>query len=88
MQKKRYYFLYITTNLVNGKYYKGQHSTDDLFDGYLGSGVLFRRALKKYGRKAFKRQIVLFLPDLDSLAAAEKMYITKQDIHSKIVTTA
>ena len=83
MQKKRYYFLYITTNLVNGKYYKGQHSTDDLFDGYLGSGVLFRRALKKYGRKAFKRQIVLFLPDLDSLAAAEKMYITKQDIHSE-----
>ena len=78
--KKRYYFLYITTNLVNGKYYKGQHATDDLFDGYLGSGKAFRRALQKYGRKSFKRRIVLFLPDLESLAAAEKLYITNEDL--------
>ena len=81
--KKRYYFLYITTNLVNGRYYKGQHATNNLNDGYLGSGTLFKRALKKYGRKAFKRRIVLFLPDMESLAEAERMYITEYDIHNK-----
>lgn len=78
--KKKYYFLYITTNLVNGKYYKGLHATDDLFDGYLGSGKAFRRALHKYGSAAFKRRIVLFLPDFESLLQAEAMYITNEDL--------
>lgn len=80
--KKKYYFLYITTNLVNGKYYKGLHATDDLFDGYLGSGRAFQLALRKYGRQAFKRQIVLFCPDAKSLYHAESLYITKEDINS------
>lgn len=31
------HFIYKTTNSVNGKYYKGMHSTDVLDDGYIGS---------------------------------------------------
>ena len=80
--KKFYYFLYITTNKINGKYYKGEHATDNLFDGYLGSGKAFKRAFRKYGRNAFERKIVLFLPDLESLVAAEKLFITEEDISS------
>lgn len=82
MADKFYYFLYRTTNLVNGKYYKGQHSTNDLFDGYLGSGLAFLKAVAKYGKNNFKRQIVLFLPDFETLQMAEKLYITKEDIAS------
>jgi len=33
---KKYHFIYKTTNLLNGKYYYGMHSTDNLEDGYVG----------------------------------------------------
>ena len=56
----RYSILYKTTNLVNGKIYIGVHSTDNLDDGYLGSGVALLAAIKEYGKKSFKRDILKF----------------------------
>jgi len=56
----RYNILYKTTNLVNGKIYIGVHSTDNLDDGYLGSGVALLSAIKEYGRKSFTRDILKF----------------------------
>ena len=49
----KYSFIYKTTNLINGKIYIGQHTTDNINDRYLGSGVYFLRAVKKYGKKNF-----------------------------------
>ncbi len=34
------------------------HSTDNLNDGYLGSGWILKDAIKKYGRENFKREIL------------------------------
>lgn len=42
-----YHFVYKTTNTINSKYYYGVHTTSDIDDGYLGSGVLLRRSIKK-----------------------------------------
>ena len=33
------------------------HKTDDLEDGYLGSGTYFSRALEKYSKENFEREI-------------------------------
>ena len=52
------YILYKTTNLVNNKIYIGIHKTKspDVFDGYYGSGIALKKALKKYGKKYFIRE--------------------------------
>lgn len=47
--------IYKTTNLINGKIYVGQHKTS-ANDGYLGSGKLITRSIKKYGKENFIRE--------------------------------
>lgn len=58
-----YHIVYLTTNLVNKKFYVGVHSTYNLDDGYLGSGHTLSRAVKKYGKDNFKRDILYFCLD-------------------------
>lgn len=53
-----FYLVYKTTNLVNGKFYIGSHQTTRINDGYLGSGKILKKALKKYGRQNFKREVI------------------------------
>lgn len=58
------HYLYITECLLNGKKYVGQHITREesiegmLNDGYFGSGVVLKNAIKKYGRQVFSKEIV------------------------------
>jgi hypothetical protein len=49
-------FVYITTNLINGKKYLGKHNGKH--DDYLGSGTVLKDAIKKYGKENFEREIV------------------------------
>ena len=53
-----YHIVYLTTNLVNSKIYVGVHSTYNLDDYYLGSGIAIKKSIKKYSRDSFKRQIL------------------------------
>ena len=52
------HLVYITANLVNGKQYVGDHSTENINDSYKGSGLLILRAIKKYGKENFEREIL------------------------------
>ena len=74
-EPKIYFYLYEVTNLVNGKNYIGQHITDDLDDGYLGSGKALRAAIKKYGRDSFKKDILVFASGATSLNFLEKCMV-------------
>lgn len=55
-----YGYIYITTNLVNGKIYVGQHKVhNDTFNPkYYGSGRLLRKALNHYGKENFKVELI------------------------------
>jgi group I intron endonuclease len=78
--KKKYHYLYKTTNLINGKFYYGMHSTDNLEDGYKGSGTLLRRSIKKYGIDNFVIEILEFFDTREALAEAEMKLVTEVQV--------
>ena len=78
-----YYFIYKTTNKINGKYYIGMHKTDDLEDGYLGSGTYFSRSLEKYGKENFEREILEYCNSDEEMHNAEARYITEDVVNDK-----
>lgn len=81
-KNKKYHFTYKTTNLINGRYYLGMHSTNRIDDGYLGSGKRLYYEINKYGRDSFKLEILQYFGSRNELVEAEKSLITEQDISS------
>jgi len=71
------HLVYITTNLINNKQYVGDHSTNNLNDGYLGSGQLIIKAIKKYGKENFKRKILKLCETKEEAFKKQEKYIIK-----------
>lgn len=72
--------VYKTTNNINGKIYIGVHTTDNLDDGYLGSGKYLLRAIKKYGRENFSREILSEHDSIDDAYAEEARLVTINEV--------
>lgn len=73
-----YFFLYKTTNNINGKIYVGKHKTKRLDDGYMGSGKLLKRAIAKYGVDTFTFEVLAFYESEQQMNVAEKEYVTEE----------
>jgi len=65
--------IYKTTNLINGKIYVGQEKGNN--EQYLGSGLLLNYAIKKYGRKNFKKDIIKKCWSKQEINESEKYWI-------------
>ena len=75
------HFFYKTTNLVNGKYYLGVHSSKNPGkDSYIGSGRALKAAIKKYGRKNFKCEILKYFDSQEEAFEYEKTKITLKEV--------
>lgn len=65
--------VYKTTNLINGRWYIGQDRYDN--PAYYGSGILLNRAIKKYGKINFVKEILEVCESLEDLNKAEEKWI-------------
>lgn len=77
--RRKYHYIYkITRNDGSGKYYIGMHSTDNLDDGYFGSGKRLWHSINKHGIEAHSKAILEFLPSRDELKIREKQLVNEK----------
>lgn len=70
-QRRKYHFIYKTTCVITNRYYIGMHSTENLDDGYLGSGKRLRNSINKYGKENHKVEILEFHNTREDLSKRE-----------------
>ena len=55
-----FHYVYEITNKINGKKYIGKHSTNNLNDKYMGSGVAISEAIKNMELKIFLKTYYIY----------------------------
>lgn len=68
------HYVYITTNLINEKYYIGKHK-GEIDDKYLGSGIILKQAIEKYGRVNFEKEVIVICSTEEEANTWEKSII-------------
>lgn len=58
LTEEKLFVVYSTENKINNKKYIGVHGAYQANDGYLGSGILLKQAVKKYGKENFQYSII------------------------------
>jgi hypothetical protein len=77
-KQKRIHYIYRTTCSVNGKYYIGMHSTDNMEDGYLGSGKRLWNSINYHGRENHTKEILEFCDTREELKKREEEIVNEQ----------
>lgn len=70
-----YHTIYKITNNLNDKFYIGTHSTNDLNDNYMGSGLGIKRAIAKYGIDNFTKRTLFIFSSRNEMFAMEKLLV-------------
>lgn len=75
-----YYTVYKTINLVNNKIYIGCHRTLNINDGYMGSGNFLLKAIAKYGKNNFKKEVMYVFDNPEEMFLKEKQIVDQNFI--------
>jgi len=77
------HLIYKITNIVNNKIYIGKHSTDNIEDGYMGSGTYLNRLVNKYGVDKFKKKILYNFDIEEDAYLMETKIVNKEFVKRK-----
>ena len=84
-ERRKFHYIYkITRNDGSGKYYIGMHSTDDLEDGYFGSGQLLWKSIAKHGKEIHSKEIMEFLPSRRELKIRERELVNEEIVNDPL----
>lgn len=75
-RQKKFHILYKTTCKITGRWYVGMHSTDNLDDGYLGSGRWILNSIRKHGEDNHIRETIESCPTREYLCEREEQTVT------------
>lgn len=75
-----YFTIYRIINNINGKQYLGKHQTKNLNDEYMGSGIAVIKAIKKYGKENFTKEILHIFETEEEMNAKEMEIVTREFI--------
>lgn len=70
-----YGYIYLTTNLISGRKYIGQHKSETFDPSYLGSGKILKQAVLKEGVGNFQVQLIEVCASAEQLNQREAYYI-------------
>ena len=77
--QRKFHYIYKITR-VDGKYYIGMHSTDDLDDGYFGSGQRLWHSINYHGKDKHTKEILEFLPSRKELKTRERELVNEETL--------
>jgi hypothetical protein len=78
----KHFIIYKTTNTLDGKHYIGAHQTNNLDDGYMGSGKHLQRAIKKYSKEHFTVEILHNFDDKELMFAKEREIVNEHFVNN------
>ena len=75
-----HYVIYKIKNTANNKIYIGKHQTDNLNDGYMGSGKHLLYSQNKYGLDKFKKEILYEFETEEEMNDMEREIVNEEFI--------